>query len=387
MGLLTRLARAEPDAAVQRQLARYRDNSSAETVGADSSLRLSAVYACVRLLSDLIGSMPLRAHRERRGVPEPVRPQPPLLREPSALYDANEWISQIVTSLLLRGNALGLVFDRDSNGLPTKVEIAPPDLFGVTRRSALALPDYWYGGQRVDRRDILHIRAFSHPGSVWGLTPIDYAQRTIGLGLAAERYGAKFFSESATPSGVLESDQRVSPGEAEQIKQRFEATATDTRRPVVLGQGFEWKPMSIRPDEAQFLETQRFTLQQVARVFGVPPELIGGGTDSSLDYSNREARNLELLAHNVGPWLTRIERAVSRLLPSTQYAEFDPDRLLRMDQQTQAQVARIRVRNGLATPDEERAQMGRPPLPDGQGAEFLWPPSADEGGVDAEEEQ
>jgi phage portal protein BeeE len=172
-------------------------------VTTDQALRLSAVWSCVRLLADCISTLPLHAFRGDEQLPE----LPPLLRQPAAATPLHDWLYQIVVSMLTRGNTFGIVTGRSgATMLPSQVEIAHPDRVGASVNGDGTVT-WRLNGEEIDPADLWHVRAYSFPGSVLGLSPIEYARQTLGL--AAEKFGAQFFGEGATPSGVLTSDQRI----------------------------------------------------------------------------------------------------------------------------------------------------------------------------------
>jgi HK97 family phage portal protein len=148
-------------------------------------------------------------------------------------------------------------------------------------------------GQEVDPASIWHVKAFTAPGQVLGLSPIAHARQAIGLGLGAEKYAAKFFGESGIPSGVLTSDQDIKPERAEQLKMRWNARHQGNRDIAVLGSGARFQAVTIPPEEAQFLETTQANVRTIARYFGVQPELIGADSGNSLTYANVEQRALD----------------------------------------------------------------------------------------------
>jgi HK97 family phage portal protein len=174
-------------------------------VGTDQALRLTAVWACVRLLADAVSTLPLDVYR--RGERDPLPELPPLLRQPAAGMTLNEWLYAVMVSLLLRGNAYGVVTGRSgSTLLPAQVDLAHPDRLAVT-----VTPDgrvqYRLNGEELLPDDVWHVRAYTFPGAVLGLSPVEYARQTIGLGLAAEKFGAQFFGDGSIPAGVIYTDR------------------------------------------------------------------------------------------------------------------------------------------------------------------------------------
>jgi HK97 family phage portal protein len=207
---------------------------------------------------------------------------PPLLQRPSADLDLADWLYAVMASLLLRGNAYALVTARAGAGmLPAQVDLLHPDHMGVTLdRDGHVV--YRLLGEELDRADVWHVRAYVLPAAPHtpplGPSPVEYARETIGLGLGVERFGGRFFGDSATPQGVLTSDQRLSQEQAETLCKRWEQRHKGRRRIAVLGDGAKFQPISIGPDEAQFVETQKLNVSAIARIYGVPPVMVGGET-------------------------------------------------------------------------------------------------------------
>jgi len=317
---------------------------------ADGALRLSAVWACVRLLSDTISTLPIDAYR--RGAQITL---PPLLVSPAAGLSREEWVYQLVVSLLLRGNAYGLITARTGATMrPAQVELVHPDSVAVH-----VTPDgrieFRRRGVELDPADVWHVRAYSFPGSAVGLSPVEYARQSIGLGLASQRFGVQFFEDGAHPSGLLTSESAMSRETAHEAKERFIQSFRGNREPAVLGQGVKYQQIQINPEEAQFLDTQKFSVSQVARIFGVPAEMIGGETGHSMTYVNSEAQALDYLRYSVSPWLVRLERALERLLSSGTSVKFNPNAILRATTSERFAAYQVALDAGFMTVDEVRA--------------------------------
>jgi HK97 family phage portal protein len=324
---------------------------------AEGALRLSAVWACVRLLSDTISTLPIDVFR--RG--EQVDP-PSLLVSPAAGLTRDEWLYQLMVSLLLRGNAYGLVTARSGAAMrPAQVEIVNPDTVTV-RVEPDGRIEYRRQGRELDPDDVWHVRAYLFPGNPVGLSPIEYARQAIGLGLATQRFGVQFFEDGAHPSGLLSSEQDVAAQEARDAKERFIESTRGTRAPVVLGKGMKFQTISVTPEESQFLDTQKFSVSQVARVFGVQAEMIGGSNEHPLTYINGEAQALDFLRYSLSPWLARLEHALERLLPRGMTVKFNPNALLRATTVERYAAHQIALGAGFMTIDEVRALEDLPAL-------------------------
>jgi HK97 family phage portal protein len=334
--------------------------AAGEQVTTDKALRLSTVFGCVNLLADAVATLPLDIYRKGEQTPLPNTPR--WLERPSADFELHDWLYAAMASLLLRGNAYGLITDRAGAGLlPSQVDLANPDRVSVGTDDD-GRPEYTIGGQKQDTADIWHVKAYPYPGSLTGLSPIAYARESIGLGIAAEKYGAKFFGDSAIPSGVLSTDQRMLPKDAEDLQVRWESKHKGKRRIAVFGEGVKFQPITINPDEAQFVETQKANVATICRYFRVPPEMVGGETAGPLAYSSPEMRSTDLLMFALRPWLYRLERAVSRLLPRTQVARFNAGGFARVTLKERYEAHEIGIRSGWLLRSEVRALEDRPPI-------------------------
>jgi HK97 family phage portal protein len=337
--------------------------AAGEAVTVDKALKLSAVWACTRLLSDSVSTLPLDVYR--RGERTPLATAPALLQRPSADFELADWLYAVMASLLVRGNCYGLVTARSGAGmLPAQVDLVHPDRMGVTVNGEGRIT-YRLLGDELDPADVWHVRAYVFAGVPVGLSPVEYARETIGLGLAAERYGARFFGDSAVPSGVLTSDQRIGQEAAEHLQARWEARHKGKRRIAVLGDGAKFQPVTIPNDQAQWIESQQFNVNAIARIFGVPGEMVGGQTAGPLAYTSPEQRGEDFLTYSVRPWLSRVERAVSRLLPRTQQAKFNAGGFVRVALKDRYEAHKTGIEAGFLTVNEARDLEDRPPLPEG----------------------
>jgi HK97 family phage portal protein len=304
-----------------------RPGAAGEPATVESALRLSTVWGCVRLFADSVSTLPLHVYR---GDDRDPIPTPPLLQRPSADFpELAYWLWAVMASLLLRGNAWGVITDRRGAGLlPSQVELVHPDRVAVVTNGD-GTQTIRINGEPYNRADVFHVKAFPWPGSMLGLSPIVYAREAIGLGLGAERYGGQLFGDAAIPSGVLTSDQRIGEEQAEQLKARWQQRHKHKRDIAVLGDGARFQAITIAPEEAQFIETQRFNVATICRFYGVPPEAMGGETAGHEAYTSPEQRSTDLLTWTLRPWLYRVERAVSGLLPRTQRARFNAGAMIR----------------------------------------------------------
>jgi HK97 family phage portal protein len=337
-----------------------RPTAAGEPVTVETALRLSTVWGCVRLLADSVSTLPLAVYR---GDDRDPIGTPPLLQRPSADFpELADWLWAVMASLLLRGNAWGVITNRSGAGLlPAQVDLVHPDRVAVTTEQGRRV--IRIAGVEYDRAELFHVKAFTWPGELLGLSPIAYARESIGLGLGAERYGAKFFGDGALPAGVLTSDQHIGRDRAEELQARWEDRHKGKRRIAVLGDGAKFQPITIAPDEAQFLGTIKANVATVCRFYGVPPEAMGGETAGHEAYTSPEQRSTDMLIWCVRPWLYRIERAVSGLLPSTQRAKFNAGALVRATLLDRYQAHKLGIEAGWLLRSEVRELEDRPPIP------------------------
>jgi HK97 family phage portal protein len=245
------------------------------------------------------------------------------------------------------------------------VELAHPDRLGVTVTTEGRV-QYRLNGEELLPEDVWHVRAYTFPGTVLGLSPVDYARQTIGLGLAAEKFGAQWFGEGSVPAGVLYAQGATSKEAVAKLHAEWMAARRDNRRPAVLS-NVKFEPISVKPEESQFLGTIDANVNAIGRLFGVPPEMIAGTTAGPLAYTSPEMRSLDLLTYTVRGWLVRLENAISALLPSNQFARFNAAGMVRVDLKSRYEAHEVALRAGFLTVNEVRELEDRGPLPDAGG--------------------
>jgi HK97 family phage portal protein len=218
--------------------------------------------------------------------------------------------------------------------------------------------------------DIVHIPLFPMPGERIGLSPIANFAQTLGVGLAGADLRERLVRGGGFPPGTFENvDREVEQSEAEIIKARL-VSSIRTHTPLVYGSGWKYNPITVPPSEAQFIETMKMNANQIAAIYGVPPDKVGGEKGSSMTYANVEQEQIDFVMYTLRPWLVTLETKFSSLLPDRQYIKFNADALIRADLRTRWDVNKIRLDTGTANVDEIRAQEDQPPLPNGQGQQY-----------------
>jgi HK97 family phage portal protein len=332
-----------------------------DPVTADSALRLSSVWACVNLLANTISTLPLDVFRGDEEIPVP-----PLLASPAAGWTLEQWLWALMQSLLLRGNSYGLVTARSGPRLtPSQVEPVNPDLMSVNVELDGSVTYRWKG-RVLDPSDVWHVAAFRPAGSPVGLSPVAFAAETVGLGLAVQRFGRAFFADGAMPSGIL-SAEHINQEGIELARVKLDRATHGRRQPLIVSGGgageVTWQSLSVNPNESQFIDSRTLGVSEIARTFGVPPEMIGGEAGNSLTYTNVESQGMHFAQHSILPWAIRLESAISTLLPRGQTVKFNLDGLRRADTKSRYEAHQIALASGFMTVDEVRELEDLGPMP------------------------
>jgi HK97 family phage portal protein len=311
----------------------------------EAALRLVPVFGAVRFLADNIAAMAsgLGLYRlGKNGIAE-RQPTPSLFAAPSIHGTLFDWIHKAVISMGLQGDGIGLITQRDYLGFPVMVEWLNP-INVVTLDLAIEGPGsyvdprwYWWG-RPIDPADLLHIPWFCLPWRVRGLSPLGAYASIARVGLGAQQFAAEWFENGGTPPGTFRNTtQKVLPDDADEIARRV-TRRVRTHQPLVYGSDWEYQALTISPNEARFIETSRLTATQIAVIYGVPPNKIGGELANAMTYSNLEQESIDCLTFSFRPWLTRFEYALSTCFPRNQFVRFDTSEFLRVDAKTRAQI-------------------------------------------------
>jgi len=332
----------------------------------DTAMRNSAVWACVRLVASTVSMMPLHAYTMKNGVRTPI-PDSPFIQQPSTGTTMPDWVYMIVASLMLRGNAYGRIVRRDNLGYPLQIELASPDDVAVQSDPVTGRIVYRIKGVQIANEDMLHIRAYRMPGSAMGLSPIQYAALSINRDAAIQTFSYGYFADAPHPQAILTSDQMIDDTQARTLKERILARVIG-REPLVLGAGVKYQTLSVSPEESQFLATQKQGLNDIARIFGVPPQKIASEVGGSMTYQTVEMAGIDFLTYSIQWWLSLLEAAFYPLQPGQKHFRFDSSVLLRTDYETTMKATTIGIASKQMTPDEARARRDEPPLTDEQKA-------------------
>ncbi len=349
----------------------FGSTTSGKIVNERTALQTTAVYACVRILAEAIASLPLSVY-QTTGLGKEKAINHNLYHllhdEPNSEMTSFVFRETLMSHLLLWGNAYAQII-RDQNGkvlslyplLPNKMSVnrdSRGNIYYVYTRDSDETPSLaGYGEFYLSDYEVLHIPGLGFDGLI-GYSPIAMAKNAIGMSLATEEYGASFFANGATPGGVLEHPRIVK--DPQRIRESWNSVYQGTKnahKVAVLEEGMKYQSIGISPEQAQFLETRKFQINEIARIFRVPPHMVGDLEKSS--FSNIEQQSLEFVKYTLDPWVTRWEQAMQKalLLPGekSQYSiKFNVDGLLRGDYQSRMNGYAIARQNGWMSANDIR---------------------------------
>lgn len=356
-------------------------STAGKNVNERSAMQMTAVYACVRILSEAIAGLPLHMYRYKdEGGKEKATGHTLyhlLHDEPNPEMTSFVFRETLMTHLLLWGNAYAQII-RNGKGevialyplMPNRMEVNRDSngmLYYVYQKTSDDAPTLEGSSVILSPSEVFHVPGLGFDGLV-GYSPIAMAKNAIGLSMAAEEYGAKFYANGAAPSGVLEH-----PGvlkDPAKVRDSWNAAfggSSNSHKVAVLEEGLKYTPISISPNEAQFLETRKFQIDEIARIFRVPPHMVGDLEKSS--FSNIEQQSLEFVKYTLDPWVVRWEQSLSRaLLSETEkknyFFKFNLEGLLRGDYQSRMQGYSIGIQNGFMCPNDVRELENLDLIPD-----------------------
>lgn len=349
----------------------FGSTSAGRPVTERSAMQMTAVYSCVRILAEAIAGLPLHVYRYKDGGGKEKAVDHSLYRllhdEPNPEMTSFVFRETLMTHLLLWGNAFAQVV---RNGLGEVIGLYPlqPNRMSVGRdldskalyyeyQTSWDEPAGEYQTNRLTPNDVLHVPGLGFDGLV-GYSPIAMAKNAIGLAQATEDYGASFFANGAAPGGVLEHPGTIKdPSRVRESWQQTFGGARNGNKVAVLEEGMKYTPISVSPEQAQFLETRKFQLNEIARIFRIPPHMIGDLEKSS--FSNIEQQSLEFVKYTLDPWVIRWEQAITKTLLNPRekqqlFVKFNVEGLLRGDYQSRMEGYAVARQNGWMSANDIR---------------------------------
>lgn len=351
---------------------------SREVTGVNQALGLPALYAAVNILASGAASVPLRVYN-KSGAGNRLYTGPTLFDSPSVIDTKFDWIFSAMASVLLHGNAWGLITGKDKYGFPKGIEWLPPELVYVQETDQMRsfnpmnVKVYfnnremkWFGPDR----ELFHIRGFTQPGRIEGVSPVRYFANTILAGQKTQDYGLTWYNSGGFPPGIFKNQElEVDATQAAQVRAML-VSSLRRREPLVIGRDWDYSPVTVPPSEAQFIDAMQINATQIAAIYNLPPDRVGGTRGDSLTYSTVEQSTLQII-EALHPWLVRFEEAFSDLLPGRRHCKFWTDALLRTDLQTRISIYNTERRMGLRTTNEIRTERDLDPYPSTFGNDVL----------------
>jgi len=350
----------------------FGSTSSGKPVNEHTAMQMTAVYSCVRILSETLAGLPLHVYKYNDSGGKEKYLKHPLYKllhdEPNPEMTSFAFRETLMSHLLLWGNAYAQII-RNAKGevislyplMPNKMTVdrdANGRLFYLYQRSSEDVPSLGKDNQvYLAPADVLHIPGLGFDGLV-GYSPIAMAKNAVGLAIATEEYGAKFFANGAAPGGVLEHPGTIK--DPQKVKESWNAAyqgSANSHRVAVLEEGMKYQPIGISPEQAQFLETRKFQINEIARIFRVPPHMLADLEKSS--FSNIEQQSLEFVKYTLDPWVVRWEQSMCRALLSdsekpTVFIKFNVDGLLRGDYESRMSGYATARQNGWMSANDIR---------------------------------
>ena len=362
-------------------------STSGKPVNERSAMQMTAVYSCVRILAEAIAGLPLHVYKyNETGGKEKAVDHPLYLLlhdEPNPEMSSFVFRETLMTHLLLWGNAYAQII-RNGKGevialyplMPNKMTVDRDEngqLYYTYLRSTEEAHTMEGSSVILKPCDVLHIPGLGFDGLV-GYSPIAMAKNAIGMAIACEEFGAKFFANGAAPSGVLEHPGTIKdPSRVREAWQSQFGGSSNSGKVAVLEEGMKYTPISISPEQAQFLETRKFQINEIARIFRVPPHMVGDLEKSS--FSNIEQQSLEFVKYTLDPWIIRWEQSMARVLFSTDekkeyFISFNLEGLLRGDYQSRMSGYSIARQNGWMSANDIRELENLDRIPAEQGGDL-----------------
>ena len=359
-------------------------STSGKTVTERSAMQMTAVYSCVRILAEAIAGLPLHVYRYNSDGGKAMALDHSLYRllhdEPNPEMSSFVFRETLMTHLLLWGNAYAQIIRNGKNEIVALYPLMPNKMSVDRDESGHLYYTYYRGSDEAIKNkefavtlqpsDVLHIPGLGFDGLV-GYSPIAMAKNAIGMAIACEEYGAKFFANGAAPGGVLEHPGTIK--DLQRVRESWQSTfggSGNANKIAVLEEGMKYTPIGISPEQAQFLETRKFQINEIARIFRVPPHMVGDLEKSS--FSNIEQQSLEFVKYTLDPWVIRWEQSIQRSLLSRDekavyFVKFNLEGLLRGDYQSRMNGYAIGRQNGWMSANDirELENLDRIPAEDG----------------------
>jgi HK97 family phage portal protein len=332
---------------------------SGANIDQNTSMRISAFYTCVLLISDTISTLPVDSFIRRDGNRVPYRPRPAWIQKPDIDLLRSEHYQQVLVSMLLDGNAYVRIF-RDGRGDVANLVCLDPTRVQVRRNATTKRVEYVIDNHEsgiVPASEMLHITEIRKPQALTGLSRVTELKDNLGLASALQSFAARFFGQGATTNGIIEYPGKLTLEQAKNLQSGFDNAHKGFRKAHktgILDSGAKYVKTGVNPDEAQMLESRKLAIEEVARMFRIPPHMIGITTAGAMSYASVEQNNINFVVHTLRPYISKLEDAYSTLLPTDAFMKFNVDGLLRGDYTTRIQGYSIGLQSGFYSVNDVR---------------------------------
>lgn len=330
--------------------------------GVQGVLSLVPLYAAIRLIADTFSATPLHAYRQdSSGVPQLLSRDPALLT-PIWPDSPATWKTKAVMGCLTKGNAVGLFTAYDPSGWPSSIFWANPDDVTCDDTDPSVTPKFYYFGRPLDPGTFVHVPWITLPGRTWGLSPLGMFKTLWETGQSAQYLMRNFYDSGGIPSGHLKNiDRELDPKVANETKIKFKQ-AVSGRDVLVTGSDWDYNAIGLPADQLAFVSALKLTATQIASIYGVAAEDIGGDAAGGLQYSTVEMNELKLSTRTMLPWYSRFESALLAATPRGQYLKFNADALARSTLMDRMNAHAVQLNYGIETLDEARKVEDKSPL-------------------------
>ena len=341
-------------------------NQSGTVINNKTSFEIVAFFSAVSLISDTISTLPLGAYRRELGQRVYLNNRPAWIDQPDVDSSRAAHYQQVLVSLMTSGNSYTRVF-RNNSGEVVNLVVLDPNKVNVSR-SAIGRKIFTYEGEQngLTSDDIIHLTDLLEPGAIKGISRVEKLKEALGVASALQSYAARFFGQGATTQGIIEYPGNLLPDQAKQLRDGFDSAHKGFRkahRTGILTGGATYKTTSVNNDSAQFLESRRFAVEEIARAFNIPLSFMGiPGTQS---YASVEQNAIQFVTHCLRPYIEKIEWSYSRLLGAGEFIKFNVDGLMRGDFNSRTTAYNSALLTGWLSVDDVRRYEDLPPVQGG----------------------
>lgn len=344
------------------------DTSAGQMMNTKKSLEISAFFSAVSLISDTLATLPIDCHLHSGPDRVPLEPKPAWIEHPDIDMTRSGHYQQVFISLLMHGNSYTRVF-RDNRGDVVNLMVLDPEKMEV-KRSAVGRKLYEYKDEQkiLTAEEVLHITDLVLPGKLMGTSRVEKLREALGLNLALQQYAARFFGAGASAQGVIEYPGNLTPEQAKTLADGFDTRHKNNSRRAhrtgVLSAGAKFVSTQVDPERSQALDSRKFGVEEIARIFNIPLHMLG--VPGTASYASVEQNAIQFVTHTLRPYAEKVEWAYSRLLPPNAHMRFNFNDLLRGDLQSRFNAYSVATQAGFLSINDIHALEGMEPVENGE---------------------